>query len=130
MAYNKTKVFEEAKELIKKHKLFFADDVISFLPLVTSTYYSLFPEDSKESKELKKMMDINRIEVKANMRNKWYKSNNATLQMALMKLICSDDERKKLAMNYTDHTSGGERLEGFNLQIVRNKEDLEDNGNQ
>ncbi len=29
-----------------------------------------------------------------------------------------------------DMTSGGEVFEGFSLQIIRNREDLEDNGNQ
>jgi hypothetical protein len=111
MAYDRIKIFEQAKELIVKHKLFFVEDVIAFLPCVKSTFYDLFPEDSNESNELKDLLNINKIEIKTSMRSKWYKSDNPTLQMALMKLICSNEERKKLAMNYTDITTNGEKIE-------------------
>ena len=30
--------------------------------------------------------------------------------MALMKLICTDDERKKLAMQYNDHSTNGKEI--------------------
>jgi len=30
--------------------------------------------------------------------------------MGLMKLIGTDEERKKLSQNHTDHTTGGEKL--------------------
>ena len=33
MAYNKKKIFEQAKEVIVKHKLFFIVDIVSFLPI-------------------------------------------------------------------------------------------------
>jgi hypothetical protein len=36
------------------------------------------------------------------MRSKWYKSNSPALQMALMKLISTPDELKKLAMQYVE----------------------------
>ena len=35
------------------------------------------------------------------MRSKWYKSNAPALRMALMKLIASPEELRKLAMNHT-----------------------------
>ena len=34
------------------------------------------------------------------MRSKWYKSNAPALQMALMKLIATPEELRKLAMNH------------------------------
>ena len=34
------------------------------------------------------------------MRSKWYKSNAPALQMALMKLIASPEELRKLSMNH------------------------------
>jgi hypothetical protein len=37
------------------------------------------------------------------MRSKWYKSNAPALQMALMKLIATPEELKKLSMSYTDN---------------------------
>ena len=44
------------------------------------------------------------------MRSKWYKSNAPALQMALMKLICTDEERMKLSINHIDHTSKGKEI--------------------
>ena len=103
MAYDKKKIFEQAKEVVIKHKLFFIEDIVSFLPINKSTWYEWFPIDSNESNEIKELLEQQRTELKVSMRSKWYKSENATLQITLMKLICTDDERKKMAMNYTEN---------------------------
>ena len=103
MAYDKNKIFEQAKELIIKHNLFFIEDVVSFLPIAKKTFYEYFPIDSNESNELKELLETQKIEMKVSMRSKWYKSENATLQITLMKLICTDDERKKMSVNYTEN---------------------------
>ena len=97
MAYDKKKIFEQAKEAIVKHKLFFIDDIIAFLPISKSTFYEWKLE---QSDELKDLLNINRTELKVSMRSKWYKSNAPALQMALMKLIASPDELRKLSMNH------------------------------
>jgi hypothetical protein len=97
MAYDKKKVFEQAKEAIVKHKLFFIDDIIAFLPISKSTFYEWKLE---QSDELKDLLNINRTELKVSMRSKWYKSNAPALQMALMKLIASPEELRKLSMNH------------------------------
>jgi hypothetical protein len=102
MAYDKQKIFEQAKEMIVKHKLFFIEDIVAFLPCNKTTFYDFFPVDSNESNELKGLLETNRVELKVSMRSKWYKSNAPALQMALMKLIASPEELKKLAMNYTE----------------------------
>jgi hypothetical protein len=104
MAYDKTKIFEQAKEMIVKHKLFFMDEVPDFLPCSRSTFYDYFPDKSDELDALKTLILINKTQVKTSMRSKWYQSDNPTLQLALMKLISTDEERKLLSMNYIDHT--------------------------
>lgn len=100
MAYDKLKIFEQAKEMIVKHKLFFVDDIVSFLPCSNSTFYDFFPSTSEELDELKGLLETNRVELKVSMRSKWYKSNAPALQMALMKLIANPEELKKLSMNH------------------------------
>lgn len=110
MAYDKVKIFEQAKEMIVKHKLFFIEDIVSFLPISKPTFYEYFPVESNEVNELKELLETNRVELKVSMRSKWYKSNAPALQMALMKLIATPDELKKLAMNFTDHTTNGKEL--------------------
>lgn len=115
MAYDRKKVFEQAKEVIVKHKLFFVDDVVAFLPCSKQTFYDFFPVDSDKLDELKELLNQNRTELKVSMRSKWYKSNAPALQMALMKLIATPEELKKLSMQYNDHTSAGEKMQVINL---------------
>lgn len=98
MAYDKKKVFETAKEAIVKNKLFFIDDIIAFLPISKSTFYDW---NLQESDELKELLNTNRTELKVSMRSKWYTSNAPALQMALMKLIASPEELRKLSMTHT-----------------------------
>jgi hypothetical protein len=114
MAYDKKKVFEQAKEVIVKHKLFFIDDIVAFLPISTSTFYQW---ELQKSEELKELLNANRTELKVSMRSKWYKSNAPALQMALMKLIATPEELKKLSMNYTDVTSNGRDISSPPPQI-------------
>lgn len=102
MANDIKKIFEQAKDAINKNKLFFIEDVVAFLPISKPTFYDYFKVDSNEFNELKEMLDNNRIKVKSSMRKKWYDSENATLQMALMKIICTDDERKRLSMTHVE----------------------------
>jgi len=100
MAYDKTKIFEQAKEVIVKHKLFFVEDIVAFLPISKPTFYEYYPIDSNEINELKGLLDTNRTELKVSMRSKWYKSNAPALQMALMKLIATPEELRKLSMQH------------------------------
>ena len=48
MAYDRKKIFEQAKEMIIKHKLFFIDDIVSFLPCSKSSFYEFYPDGSDE----------------------------------------------------------------------------------
>ena len=110
MAYDRKKIFEQAKEMIVKHKLFFVEDIVAYLPISKPTFYEFYPDKSNELNELKDLLEQNRTDLKVSMRSKWYKSNAPALQMALMKLICSDEERKKLSMTYNDVTTDGEKI--------------------
>lgn len=103
MAYKTEDLFKTAMEQIKKNKLFFIEDIIAFLPCAKPTFYEHFPNESNYYKAMFEELEKNRTELKVSMRSKWYKSENATLQITLMKLICTDDERKKMAMNYTEN---------------------------
>lgn len=102
MAYDKKKIFEQAKEMIVKHKLFFIEDIVAFLPISKPTFYDYFPIESNEVNELKGLLETNRTELKVSMRSKWYKSNAPALQMALMKLIATPDELRKLSMQFVE----------------------------
>jgi hypothetical protein len=126
MAYDKSKIFEQAKEVTVKNKLFFIEDIVAFLPCSKNYFYDHFPPDSNEYDELKGLLETNRTELKVSMRSKWYKSNAPALQMALMKLIATPEELKKLSMQYNDHTSGGDKIQtiqSIQVEILKPNED-------
>ncbi len=102
MAYDRKKVFEQAKEVTVKNKLFFIEDIVAFLPVGKTAFYEFFPPSSNEANELKELLETNRTELKVSMRSKWYKSNAPALQMALMKLIATPEELKKLSMTFIE----------------------------
>jgi hypothetical protein len=102
MAYDKQKIFEQAKEMIVKHKLFFIEDIIAFVPIGKTKFYEFFPPDTNDTNELKELLNQNRTELKVSMRSKWYKSNAPALQMALMKLIATPEELRKLSMQFVE----------------------------
>ena len=117
MAYKTDDLLNTALEAIEKHKLFFIEDIIAFLPCHKSTFYEHFPNESDNYKRMFDELEKNRTELKVSMRSKWYKSNAPALQMALMKLICTDEERKKLAMQYSENLSN-HTIENFNIKDI------------
>ena len=127
MAYDKTKIFEQAKEAIVKHKLFFVEDIVAFLPIAKKTFYEYYPVDSNECNELKGLLEINRTTLKVSMRSKWYTSNAPALQMALMKLIATPEELKKLSMTFveSENTNRHENFDISKLYDSKAQTDLE-----
>jgi len=96
MAYDKEKIFSDAKQLIEDENLYFIEDIVSLLPLTKPTFYDFFQVDSNELNELKGMLDKNRVFAKSQMRKKWKDAEAPALQIALMKLICTDEEAHRL----------------------------------
>jgi len=121
MAYKTSDLLKTAMEAIEKHKLFFIEDIVAYLPCAKPTFYEHFPNESNDYKTMFEALNRNRIELKVSMRSKWYKSNAPALQMALMKLICDDDERKKLSMSYTENENKNENINNEKVTIVFNK---------
>lgn len=110
MAYNTQVLFEKAKEQITSKKLIFVEEVVAFIGISKPTFYDYFKVDSNEFNELKELIEVNKVNLKTSMRQKWYKSENPTLQMALMKLLSNQTEHKLLSQNYTDHTTDGQAI--------------------
>jgi hypothetical protein len=120
MAYDKTKIFEQAKEAIVKHKLFFVEDIVAFLPISKQTFYDYYPINSDELDTLKTLLETNRTTLKVSMRSKWFMSNAPALQMALMKLISTPEELKKLSMTFVE-SENTNRNENFDIgQLYKN----------
>jgi hypothetical protein len=125
MAYDRIKIFEQAKEVIVKHKLFFIEDIVAFLPISKPTFYEYFDINSNEFNELKELLETNRVSLKVSMRSKWYTSNAPALQMALMKLIASPEELKKLSMQFIESENKNTN-NNFDISKIYDKETPEE----
>ena len=121
MAYDRKKIFEQAKEVIVKHKLFFFFYIVAFLPCSKSTFYEFYPDGSDELDELKELLNVNRTTLKVSMRSKWYTSNAPALQMALMKLIATPEELKKLSMQFieSENKNTNNTPHSINIKIIK-----------
>jgi hypothetical protein len=123
MAYKTEDLFKKALEVIEKHKLFFIEDIVAFLPCGKTAFYDHFPNDSNEYKRMFEALEKNRTEIKTALRSKWYKSNAPALQLALYKLIASPDEHRSLQMNYQDVTSEGKQVNVISLGTGKNPDE-------
>ena len=66
---------------------------MAYVPYSKQTFYT---HKLDEVDDIKSLLQKNRSDMKVKMRKKWYKSDNATLQIGLMKLISDDDEAHRL----------------------------------
>jgi hypothetical protein len=101
--YDRKKIYQQALDLIEKKKLFFIEDVVTLLPISKPTFYEFFEIDSNELNTIKEGLDKNKIEVKNGLRNKWYNGNNPLTQMALYKLIGTEEEYHRIASTKTEN---------------------------
>ena len=105
MAYDKKKLYKQAREVIEKNNLFFIEDIVAFLPCDKSTFYRLFPLGSDEYNALKEMLEVNKIKTKSSIRAKLWKSERATELLALYRLICTKEEHRLLNQQYIESKS-------------------------
>ena len=101
-------------EAIQKYKLFFIDDIIAYLPCSRATFYN---HGLDKLDTIKDALIKVRTEIKVSMRSKWYKSDNPTLQMGLMKLIASPDELRQLSMSHVESNSKVQ-IEDFDIKDI------------
>ena len=118
MAYNRDKIYQQAEEAIKKHNLFFIEDIPAFLPCSRSTFYAFFPDGSDELDTLKSFLDDNKVKTKSSIRAKLWKSNKASELLALYRLIATPEEHQKLNQSYIDHTSKGKEITSITRTII------------
>lgn len=99
MAYDKNELIRLSLEAIEQHQLVFIDEVVTFLPCARSTFYA---NEMDKSDEIKDALNNVRVNTKTQLRNKWRDSDNAALQIGLMKLMATDDERKRLSTSFME----------------------------
>lgn len=102
--YNIEELKQECLKAIKEHNLFFIEDICAYIGFSKTTFYE---HKLNESNEIKHAIAQNRISVKQNLKQRWYKSENPTLQVALHKLIGTEEEYHRLANTKTDSKISG-----------------------
>lgn len=93
MSYDTDKLEQEALQAIEKYRLFFIEDVVVYVSCSRATFYN---HGLDKLDTIKEALAKNKIDIKVSMRNKWFLSESATLQVALMKMIATDDEAHRL----------------------------------
>lgn len=90
----KQQILTKAIAQAKKHNLIFLSDVIAYTSISRQTFYTW---EFDKSDKLKEVLEDNKINIKVELRKKWSLSDNATLNIALYKLVANNEERKALA---------------------------------
>ncbi len=94
----KEAILKKAIKVAGEKQLLYIEEVCAYLPINKKTFYEW---KQHESNELKETLENNKIEIKTKLRHKMIISDNATLIIALYKLVCNEEERKILADNKT-----------------------------
>jgi hypothetical protein len=100
MAYDKNELEKQALAAIQEHKLIWIEEVVTYLPCSRSTFYEI---ELEKSDTIKTAILQNRTDLKVGLRKKWYESENATTQIALYKLIGTDDESDRINSQKVKH---------------------------
>ena len=103
MAYKTANIEKEALEVIKKHKLVFMHEVSTFLKCSKATIYN---HKIEQLDTIKEALEANKINLKMGLRKKWYDSDNASVQIALYKLIGTDQESDRINSQKTNIGGG------------------------
>lgn len=116
MKYDTKELELKAIELLKDEKLniFFVNQLCANLGINKQTYYnhSLDQIDS-----INELLENNKVRTWTSQLNKWYKSDNATLQIALFKTIATDEMAARVS-NQTVVNNNVNQLELSKEQIL------------
>lgn len=88
------KIEQECLSIVIENNLIFLDEIFIFSQILPSEFYEA---KLQESTLIKDAIDINRAKLKRDLRLKWFDSTNATLNAALYKLVCTEDEKRALS---------------------------------
>lgn len=85
---------KDCLEAIKKNNITFLDEIFTFVDIQPSEF---FEYELQDSTLIKDAIEINRAKLKRELRFKWFESTNATLNAALYKLVCTEEEKRALS---------------------------------
>lgn len=113
---------KEITEVIIKHKIMKIDHIFThYVDLQHSQFYNL---DLDKSETIKEAIRTNKSKAVSYMLNKWVGSDNATLQISAFKVLCEDEDRKKLSMQFIE-SENTHQVKKFEVEILKRNEDKE-----
>jgi len=101
---------KEILDIISKNPIFSFKDIFVFYKGCTRSTAYLHNLDKSDN--IKEAIYSNKRRGATTLLSKWLTSENPTLQLAAMRLVADDDERKKLSINHTDITTNGKEITG------------------
>lgn len=127
MAYSRKRLYEQAMQVIEERNLFFIEDLVAFLPCDKSTFYKHFRPESNEFNAIRSRLEENKVRTKSAIRHRLFNMDNPTAQIALYRMIATQEERDAISTTKTDITSGGEKIahEPLTIEIIDNRNQIE-----
>lgn len=124
MAISIKELEKKALKILEKNRdIYFFTDLAMELGYNRQYLYEVgFSPDKNDT--LKEALENNKKYIKRGLRNKWYKNDNATTQVALYKLLANEDELARLNNNIDLSVNG----HNFNIVVAdkHTKEELEE----
>ena len=93
MLLDTNKLIEKSLKAIKLHRVTLITEVPIYIGISTASFYN---HKLHEVDEIVDAVNANKIRITSELKTKWFDSTNATLQIALYKLICSEDDAHRL----------------------------------
>jgi len=96
------KLEKECLGLVIQNSIVFLDEIFIYSEVLPSIFFEM---KLNESQKIKDAIDVNRAKLKRDLRVKWFDSTNATLNAALYKLVCTDEEKRALSASANAKTT-------------------------
>ena len=77
---------------------------------------------------IKSGLEAKKLKIKEHLKGKWFRSDNATLQMGLYKLLATDEEYQRLSNIKYEITNNIEKVENIETLKTEIRELVKDNG--
>ena len=111
---------KEITDVIVKNKVMKISHIFQhYIDLQRAQFYNL---ELDKSDNIKEAIAKNKSKAVSYMLNKWVGSDNATLQISAFKVLCEDEDRKKLSMQFVESENKHE-LKEFTVRVIDNNPD-------
>ena len=118
MGKNKEQHEKEILDIIVKHKIMKIQHIFQhYTDLGSAQFYNL---ELEKSESIKEAIQTNKSKAVSYMLNKWVGSDNATLQISAFKVLCEDEDRKKLSMQFVE-SENSHQVRKFEVEILKPK---------